>query len=171
MTPSTSPSSSKKLFGLTTTAFLLATSTSLLLTTIPSSCQAASNPPPANPMIYPVPPVIKYLDDTTADQLYDGYPDNPWSYFNSSTFERACNCKDPGPIDALVNAFNPDFKCNKYTVVRSGSSSSPAVPVGYGGTGGAAPRPVVQNSTTTNARRAMNFVKRWMGWEDETMED
>jgi hypothetical protein len=48
----------------------------------------------------------------------EGYPTDPWTAFNDTMFSKACACEEPGPIDALMNVFNPEFKCAKQSVTR-----------------------------------------------------
>ncbi|KAI9361231.1 hypothetical protein DFJ73DRAFT_814483 [Zopfochytrium polystomum] len=107
-----------------------------------------------------------YLDNWESCQncYVLGFKPNPWTHFNKTMFQNACDCKEPGPVAAIVNVFNPDFKCTKLSVVRN-ADIGPDRPVGYGGSGGALPRwNGNTTSTTTETGGPMGWVKRVRRW-------
>ncbi|KAJ3299575.1 hypothetical protein HDU76_006272 [Blyttiomyces sp. JEL0837] len=80
-----------------------------------------------------------------------GYPGNAWSNFDDVMFDNACQCNDPGPFDAVLNIFNPYFKCKQQMTVRTLShSQNPPKPYGFGGSGGATALGALSSSITSN---------------------
>ncbi|KAJ3417010.1 hypothetical protein HDV05_007492 [Chytridiales sp. JEL 0842] len=67
---------------------------------------------------------------TCSDCYVTGFPGNPWTSFNETVFIKACACEEPGPLDALLNVFNPNFQCTKQGATRGELGEAP-LPPGY----------------------------------------